>query len=63
MSVKEAAALLGYSEDYFRRLYCDPAAPLVTIHQRKGPKGQRRIRGVSRVEIESLIESQTRRPA
>jgi hypothetical protein len=62
ISVKEAAALMGYSVNYFRSLYCDPKAPLVTIRQRMGPKGVRRIM-VLRVAVESVIESQTRRPA
>ena len=40
ISVKEAAALLGYNADYFRRTFCEPAAPLLPIRQRRGPKGR-----------------------
>lgn len=37
ITVKEAAERMGYSEDYFRRTFCDPAKPLVPLRQR-GPK-------------------------
>jgi len=62
ISVKEAAALMGYSVNYFRSLYCNPETPLVTIRQPRGPKGVRRIM-VLRVDVDAVIESQTRRPA
>lgn len=60
ISVKEAAAMLGYSRDYFRRIYCDPAAPLVPI--RPGRRaGSRTL--VLRAAIVQLVETETRRPA
>ena len=62
ISVAEAAAMLGYSEDYFRRTFCDPEKPLVPIHQRRGKAGQRRIR-VLRAAIEKLIASEIKEPA
>jgi len=62
ISVKEAAALLGYSEDYFRRVFCAPDAPLLTIRVWAGPRGGRRI-VVQRFSVEALLEDQVRRPA
>lgn len=62
ISTKEAAALLGYSEDYFRRTFCAEGAPLVTIRVWHGPRGGRRI-VVLRVAVEALVEEQIQRPA
>ncbi len=59
MTVKEASALLGYNPDYFRRTFCDPVAPLITV--RPGRRGSRTL--VLRYDIETLIDNQTRRPA
>lgn len=60
LTVKEAAFRLGYHPDYFRKVYCDPNAPLVTIRQSRGPKGRRRLL-VEAAAILKLIESQTQR--
>lgn len=62
ISVKEAAALLGYNADYFRLTFCAEAAPLLPIRQRKGPKGRRRIL-VLRAAVEALISEETALPA
>jgi len=62
VSVKEAADRLGMTEDYFRRIYCDPEAPLVTIHQRLGPRGGRRVR-VLEEDVDNLLRSAIKRPA
>jgi hypothetical protein len=58
LSVREAAALMGYSADYFRRTFCSTEAPLVTIRVWVGAKGQRRIL-VARAGVERVIEDQT----
>lgn len=39
INLKEAADRMGYSTAYFREMYCNSTAPLVTIHERVGPKG------------------------
>lgn len=62
IGVKEAAALLGYNADYFRRTFCEPAAPLLPIRQRRGPKGRRRIL-VLRAAVEALVNEETALPA
>ena len=62
ISVAEAAAMLGYSEDYFRRTFCNSAKPLVPILDRTGQAGRRRIR-VLRSAIENLIEGEMKEPA
>jgi hypothetical protein len=57
MPLKEAAQDVGYSVNYFRRTFCNKEKPLITIRVQRG-----RIL-VLRVEIEALIENETRRPA
>jgi hypothetical protein len=43
--VSKAAALMGYKDvSYFRRIFCDPQSPILTIRVRYGPKGQRSIK-------------------
>lgn len=62
LGVKESAVQLGYSEDYFRRTFCDPSRPLIEFRESFGPKGGRRV-FVSRKALETLLQAQTRRPA
>ena len=62
ISPKEAADLLDYTEDYFRREWCDTEHPKVTIWEKRGPRGGRRIQ-VLRIEIEAIIDKQTKRGA
>jgi hypothetical protein len=62
LTTKEAAALLGYSVNYFRKEFCNPQAPLVTIREVGQPGMKRRRILVSRASIERMIEEQTIRP-
>ena len=62
ISVKEAAFLMGYSAEYFRREFCAEISPKVPIRQRKGPTGRRRIL-VLREAVVRLIEDETKQPA
>ena len=62
ISVKEAAALLGYSPDYFRRSFCSHGGHLVVIREWKGPKGQRRIL-VFKAEVMAMLQGQIRETA
>jgi AraC-like DNA-binding protein len=62
LSVKEAAAELGYSETYFRREFCSASAPLVEILVRNTKRGKRRIL-VSSASIAKLMAGQTVKPA
>lgn len=62
VSVKVAAALLGYSEDYFRRVFCDEARPLVVIRSWRGRKGVRRIL-VLRASVDQVLDAQVKTPA
>ena len=62
ISVAEAAAMLGYSEDYFRRTFCTQSKPLVPIRERRGKAGRRRIL-VLMSAIEKLIEGEMKEPA
>jgi hypothetical protein len=59
-----AAAMLGYSTDYFRRSFCNPERPLIRIRVIKGPKGKggRRIL-VWRPAVEALLLDQIHEPA
>ena len=57
LSVKEAAYLMGYSAGYFRRTFCKPDHPLVTIRLQRG-----RIL-VLQIEVEALVEAEVRRSA
>ena len=60
--LKEAAKLLGYNVDYFRRLFCDEVTPLLPLWNRRGPGGKRRV-FVDKAAIHSLIEGEIRQPA
>lgn len=63
LTIKEAAYLMGYTPDHFRRTFCNPENPLLTIRERfYGSRGGRRIL-VLQVEVEALVESEIRRPA
>lgn len=62
ISVRTAADLLGYSEDYFRRIFCEEDAPLLVIRSWKGPRGQRRVL-VLRASVDELLGSQVKPPA
>ena len=57
LSVKEAAQLMGYSPNYFRRTFCAKDKPLISITILNG-----RIQ-ILQVEIEAFLEKQTRRPS
>jgi len=57
ISVKEAAKIMGYSQAYFRELFCQADRPLVTIRQRLLPSGRRRI-AVSRSSLMSLVNDE-----
>jgi hypothetical protein len=59
---KEAAFALGLDVNTFRTAYCDPEAPRVTIWQRYGRKGGRRIL-VARRDVASLVEAGLYAPA
>lgn len=62
VTVKEAADLMGYSTAYFRRLYCDSEAPLVTIREKLGPMGRRRIE-VLKADLDRMLMAQIKTPA
>jgi hypothetical protein len=62
VSVKEAAAIMGYSAPYFRELFCAADAPLVTMRVKRCPSGRRRIL-VSRKSVEELIRGETVGPS
>lgn len=62
LTTGEAAQMLGYSRDYFRRSFCDKKAPKVPIRVRKGPKGGIRIL-VLRRAIEKLAQDEVSIPA
>jgi len=57
LSVKEAAAMVGYSAPYFRELFCAAEAPLVTMRVKPCPSGRRRIL-VSKKSVEELIRGE-----
>jgi hypothetical protein len=61
LSVKEAAALMGYSAPYFREVFCAAGAPLVTMRVKRCPSGRRRIL-VSRGSVEDLVKGETVEP-
>jgi hypothetical protein len=61
IDVSEAARLLGYNTDYFRRVYCNPQSPLLVIRIWQGNNGGRRTM-VLRASVEKLIERQVIRP-
>ncbi len=54
ITAKEAAFALGMDVDSFRAAYCDGEAPRLTIWQRFGPKGGRRVL-IARREVEALV--------
>jgi len=58
ISVKEAARIMGYSPAYFRELFCQADAPLVTMRQKQCPSGRRRIL-ISRKSLEAIIRDET----
>ena len=62
ITVGMAARRAGYSEDYFRRVFCDRKAPhpLLVIRSSKGPRGGRRIL-ISLASTEAFIESEIER--
>lgn len=62
VSVKEAAARLGYSTGYFRRVFCDSEKPLITIRESLGPMGRRRIQ-VLDADVDRVLTAQIKRPA
>lgn len=60
ISVKLAASLMGYKDvDYFRRVFCDERAPILTLNVRQGPKGRRRIL-VLEASVLAQVQSQIR---
>jgi hypothetical protein len=61
LSVKEAAAIMGYSAPYFRELFCAADAPMVTMRVKRCPSGRRRIL-VSRESVEGLVRGETVSP-
>jgi len=61
ITTAQAAKMLNLSHQYFRDVYCKPAAPLVTIRQRICPSGRRSLL-VSRAAIEKVIEAETIHP-
>ncbi|WP_243301272.1 hypothetical protein [Geothrix oryzisoli] len=62
ISVALAARLMGdYDVDYFRRTFCAPVDPLLTIRRIPGPRGGRRIL-VHRPSLEALIQGQIQGP-
>jgi hypothetical protein len=61
IDMSEAARLVGYNVDYFRRVYCNPQSPLLVIRVWQGNRGGRRTM-VLRASIEKLIDQQTIKP-
>ena len=61
ITVREAAFMMGYSPEYFRRVFCSPDAPLVKIREWRGPNGGRRVM-VSRLALLRLMSEQTNEP-
>jgi hypothetical protein len=57
LSVKEAAAIVGYSAPYFRDLFCRSDAPLVTMRVKRCPSGRRRIL-VSKKSVDALVRGE-----
>lgn len=54
MTPKEAAAAMGYQDvDYWRRVFCDPSHPLVTVFRSRPNAHIKLIRS----EIEALIRT------
>jgi hypothetical protein len=62
VSVKEAAAIMGYSAPYFRELFCAADAPPVTMRVERCPGGRRRIL-VSKKSVEDIVRGETVGPA
>jgi hypothetical protein len=61
LTIAEAAALLRYHPDYFRRTFCDPEHPKVSLYVNVGPKGGRTIL-VNRDSLLDWINGQVRTP-
>jgi hypothetical protein len=61
ITVKEAAELVGYSTAYFRELFCDERAPLLTIRSRRAGTRRGNIL-VSEASVDALIRAQTKAP-
>ena len=60
--VKVAARSMGMEPDSFRAAYCDRKAPRVTIWQRPGPNGGRRLM-VDSESLKALIQGGLAIPA
>jgi hypothetical protein len=61
ISVKEAAAIVGYSPNYFRDVFCRTDRPLVVIRVKPYLGGRRRIL-VSSKSVLDLVKSETLGP-
>jgi urocanate hydratase len=61
ISVKEAAAMVGYSPHYFRDVFCRTEGPLVVIRVKPCSCGRRRIL-VSQKSVQDLVRSETLEP-
>lgn len=61
ISVEEAAEMVGYSAAYFRREYCDPDQPVLTIRVRVAKDGRRFVR-VNLASVTALLRRLTRDP-
>jgi len=61
ISVKEAAAIMGYSAPYFREVFCQTESPLIKIRVKPLSNGRRRIL-VSSLSVRNLIKSETLEP-
>lgn len=62
ISVKEAAALLGYSAAYFRRSFVARGNHRIVIREWAGPRGGRRVL-VLHSSVLKLLEGQVKEPA
>jgi len=58
ITIKEAAAMLGLTPDYFRRFYCDPRNPVLTLPKRctaSRPGARRPNIMVLKSEVDALL--------
>ncbi len=62
ISAKEAAGLLGYSEDYFRRQFCTKIESCLVVREWHGPRGGRRVL-ILRESVEAMRQAQIKWPA